>query len=56
MMCGCIEISGARPPLIAQSMSVPLTADGVAPPRLVYGSLDMASVGGRDESYPGGLL
>jgi len=33
-------------------MSVPLTADSVAPPRLVYGSLDMAPASGRDESYP----
>jgi hypothetical protein len=45
------DISGACPPLIARAVSVPLTADSVAPPRLVYGSLDVASGAGRDESY-----
>jgi len=37
--------------LTARVVSVPLTADSVAPPRLVYGSLDVAPAAGRDESY-----
>lgn len=37
---------------MAQSMSVPLTADSVAPPRLVYGGLGVAPADGRDEGYP----
>jgi hypothetical protein len=32
-------------------MQVPLTADSVAPPRLVYGGLDPLSADGRDQAY-----
>jgi hypothetical protein len=45
------DISGACAPLIARMISVPLTSDSVAPPRLVYGSLDVGSDAARDESY-----
>jgi hypothetical protein len=38
--------------LTAQALTVPLAADPVAPPRLVYGSLGLASASGRDEAYP----
>lgn len=43
--------SGGRPLLTARALDVPLAADGVAPPRLVYGGLDPASETGRDDSY-----
>jgi hypothetical protein len=43
--------SRACSPVIARRVGVPLTADGVAPPRLVYGSLDVASGAGRDDRY-----
>jgi hypothetical protein len=33
---------GIGPPLTARVLEVPLTADGVAPPRLVYGGLGLA--------------
>lgn len=33
-------------------MAVPLTADSVAPPRLVYGDLDVSSSEGTDRAYP----
>jgi hypothetical protein len=46
------EVSGARLSLIVQAVGVPLIADSVAPPRLVYGGLDLAAATGRDESYP----
>jgi hypothetical protein len=45
------DVSGARP-VTAQALAVPLTADSVAPPRLVYGSLETALASGRDEAYP----
>jgi hypothetical protein len=35
----------------ARSVEVPLVADSVAPPRLVYGSLDVTSGAGRDDGY-----
>ena len=43
--------SGSRPLLTARAVKVPLTADSVAPPRLAYGGLDLASDAGRDDSY-----
>jgi hypothetical protein len=45
------DVSGARP-VTAQALTVPLAADSVAPPRLVYGSLETALASGRDEAYP----
>lgn len=45
------DSSGARS-LTAHAVSVPLTADSVAPSRLVYGSLEIAPAGGRDAAYP----
>ena len=38
-------------PPIARIMRVPLAADRVAPPRLVYGGLDLTSGTGGDDSY-----
>jgi hypothetical protein len=35
----------------ARSVDVPLTADRVAPPRLVYGGLDLAPDASRDDGY-----
>jgi hypothetical protein len=37
-------------PVAARSIDVPLAADGVAPPRFVYGGLDPAQTG-RDDGY-----
>jgi hypothetical protein len=42
--------SGQLPPT-ARSVDVPLTADSVAPPRLVYGSLDLPPDASRDDGY-----
>jgi hypothetical protein len=39
------------PWLIARAVDVPLRADPVAPPRLAYGGLDVASDAGRDDCY-----
>jgi hypothetical protein len=36
---------------VARSVDVPLTADSVAPSRLVYGSLDLAPDASRDDGY-----
>jgi hypothetical protein len=41
----------ARLNLIARSVDVPLEADTVAPPRLVYGSLDLVCGTDRDDGY-----
>jgi hypothetical protein len=35
----------------AYPVEVPLTADSVGPPRLVYGGLDLFSADGRDQAY-----
>ena len=43
--------SGSRPFVTARAVDVPLTADSVAPSRLVYGSLDLVSDAGRDDGY-----
>jgi hypothetical protein len=43
--------SGSRPLLSARAVKMPFTADRVAPPRLVYGDLDLSSDTGRDNSY-----
>jgi hypothetical protein len=43
--------SGGRPLLTVSALDVPLAADSVAPPRLVYGGLDLASDAGRNDSY-----
>jgi len=40
------------PRLTARPVPVPVTADPVAPPRLVYGGLDLTSRTGRDDAYP----
>lgn len=37
--------------MIARAVGVPLNADSVAPPRLVYGSLNVVSEAGQDDSY-----
>jgi hypothetical protein len=37
--------------LIARAVGVPLNVDSVAPPRLVYGSLNVVSEVGQDDSY-----
>lgn len=42
---------GIGPPLTARVLEVPLTADGVAPPRLVYGGLGLASDAYGDDGY-----
>jgi hypothetical protein len=42
---------GESPRLTAQAVNVLLVADAVAPPRLVYGGLDLASDAGRDDAY-----
>ena len=39
------------PPLTARVLEVPLTADGVAPPRLVYGGLELPSDTDGDDGY-----
>jgi hypothetical protein len=43
--------SGIGPPLMARAMEVPLTADSVAPPRLVYGGLGLNSDTNEDDGY-----
>jgi hypothetical protein len=45
------DVSGDRLSLIARAERVPLTAHSVAPPRLLYGSLDVALGAGRDAGY-----
>lgn len=41
----------AEPPSSVRGVGVPLAADTVAPPSLVYGSLDVASGSDRDDGY-----
>jgi hypothetical protein len=45
------ETAGSRGLLAARSVEVPLTADSVAPPRLVYGGLNLAPDADRDNAY-----
>ncbi len=44
--------SGIGPPVTARALEVPLVADSVAPPRLVYGGLGLASDTDGDDGYP----
>lgn len=43
--------SGIGPPVTARALQVPVTADSVAPPRLVYGGLQLIPCTDEDDGY-----